>query len=468
MKNDTSPGKRFLRFESLESRALLAADVLLHNFAMPEDCDHSGSVSPLDALVVINELNGPDANLGIDAARMLDVDADGLLSPLDALVVINYLNQKQVDGVINPSSVPLSARIARLELAIDNHQLPTDLDVNDAVELLHTMKNGGRPEIGERFIDGRVHSRVEVEQIETEHIASELCPIVADGEHAHRANELLMRFSARLQSAGVNAEVINTITGEIKTGIEAKTPLSVEQIKTRLTELGVDVSKLFPPRHETPPKPETPPHVEPRIEALIQHLKSAGVTADVVTTIATEYKASIKAGVPLTLEQIRTRLSELGVDVAKLFPVAPPVPQPNTEPRWTPSVELVTGILRRANARSETIEKVRSAMITAKESGSPLNPSQVLALLRESGIQIPDAMDRCLYHEAQALTARRLRKRDHHCHHRGAHDVEPAAGQGAPARGRQTDARAVARHRVACHTWSDGRWCVGGWHWIRR
>ena len=172
--------------------------------------------------------------------------------------------------------------------------------------------------------------------------------------------------------------------------------LSLEQIKTRLTELGVDVSKLFPPRHETPPTPETPPHVEPRIEALIQHLKSAGVTADVVRTIVTEYKSSIDAGAPLTLEQIRTRLSELGVDVAKLFPIARPVPQPNTEPRWTPSVELVTSILRRVNAKPEIIQKVRSAMIAAKESGSPLNPSQVLALLRESGVQIPDAIVRLL------------------------------------------------------------------------
>ncbi len=335
MNNDTSLGRRSLRFESLESRALLAADmVMLHNFGMPEDCDQSGSVSPLDALVVINELNGPDANLGMDAARMLDVDADGLLSPLDALVVINYLNQNQADGEISPSSVPLSARIARLESAITSGQLPTDLGMDDAVELLHTMKNGGRPEIGEKFIEGRVHSRTEVEQIETEHIANELCPIVADKEHAHRAHEILARFSARLQSAGINAEVIETITGEIKAGIEAKTPLSLEQIKTRLTELGVDVSKLFPPRHETPPTPETQPHVEPRIEA--------------------------------------------------------------TKPRWTPSVELVTNILRRVNATPETIQKVRSAMIAAKESGSPLNPSQVLALLRESGVQIPDAMVRLL------------------------------------------------------------------------
>ena len=60
MKRESS-AKRSLRFESLETRALLAADLLvMHNFEMPEDCDDSGSVWPLDALVVINELNKPD------------------------------------------------------------------------------------------------------------------------------------------------------------------------------------------------------------------------------------------------------------------------------------------------------------------------------------------------------------------------------------------------------------------------
>ncbi len=399
MKNDTSPGKRSLRFESLESRALLAADVLMHNFVMPEDCDHSGSVSPLDVLVVINELNSPTANDSLFASKMLDVDADGQLSPLDALIVVNYINQGHAKADAIPSSVPLLARVSRLESAIANGQLPTDLGMDDALELLQTMKNGGRPEIGERFIDGRVHSRIEVEQIETERIALELCPIDDNTEHENRASEFLERFSLRLKSAGVNADVIETIAREIQAGFEAKTPLSLEQIKTRLSELGVDVSKLFPPRHETPPTPENPPHVEPRIEALIQHLKSAGVTADVVRTMVTEYKASIEAGTPLTLEQIRTRLSELGVDVAKLFPIAPPVPQPNTEPRWTPSVELVTSILRRVNAKPEFIQKIQSAMTAAKESGSPLNPSQVLALLKETGVQIPDAIIRLLRRE---------------------------------------------------------------------
>ena len=174
MKSELS-SKRSLRFESLETRTLLAADLLVpHNFAMPEDCDDSGSVSPLDALVIINQLNSPESAGVLDSTNMLDVDADGLLSPLDALVVINYLNRSSTDGSAGPSDVSLEVRVARLESAIAKDQLPPALNSDQAQELLQTMKSGGHPEIGERFIDGRLHSRVEVEQIENERIANEL------------------------------------------------------------------------------------------------------------------------------------------------------------------------------------------------------------------------------------------------------------------------------------------------------
>jgi hypothetical protein len=66
------------------------------------DVDASGEVSPIDVLLVINELNDPQfatANVLIDAAslttfpnRFLDVSADGFVTPLDALQVINFLN----------------------------------------------------------------------------------------------------------------------------------------------------------------------------------------------------------------------------------------------------------------------------------------------------------------------------------------------------------------------------------------
>ncbi len=399
MKRIPFSNRRSLRLESLESRALLAADLLLpHNFEMPEDSDHSGSISPLDALVVINELNRHQAviqnpNSDMPNSDMLDVDADGSLSPLDALIVINYLNRQPADGAERPSLVPIEARIARLESAIASGQVPIALGIDGAEELLETLKNGGLPELGERFIDGHLHSRIEVEQIECDRIVSELSRPTLDGEHPDRIRQLLERLILKLESAGINAEVIETITSEIKAGIESNSPLTFAQIKTRLAELGVDLSRLFPSQPDAPNEPDVPSQMVRRIEALINRLRSAGVNANVITTIAREFRASIDAGSPLTLEQIRTRLTELGVDVSNLFPIAPPNPGPVTPPsQWSPPVELVTGILRRVNAAPNTIEIVRAAMVAANESGSPLTVPQILRLLQNNGVRIPAAL----------------------------------------------------------------------------
>ena len=103
MKKSSDSPRRWLRYEALEPRAMMAGDLMeLHNFIMPEDCDNSGSVSPLDALMVINSLNQPNSGAA-DATRFIDVDADGRTSPLDALVVINYLNSKSPEAPSMPS-----------------------------------------------------------------------------------------------------------------------------------------------------------------------------------------------------------------------------------------------------------------------------------------------------------------------------------------------------------------------------
>ena len=66
-----------------------------HNSSMPLDVDNDLQVSPLDALVVINQINSSGTE-GEDAGNapitFCDVDADGLVTPLDALAVINELN----------------------------------------------------------------------------------------------------------------------------------------------------------------------------------------------------------------------------------------------------------------------------------------------------------------------------------------------------------------------------------------
>jgi hypothetical protein len=60
-------------------------------FMDPLDTSGDGVVSAIDALLVINWLNGTRS----DTVTMdqLDTDGNGLISPLDALLVINRLNQ---------------------------------------------------------------------------------------------------------------------------------------------------------------------------------------------------------------------------------------------------------------------------------------------------------------------------------------------------------------------------------------
>lgn len=90
---------RMIRMEQLERRELMAGDLLpFHNYIYPNDVDGDFRISPLDALVVINELNasGPgslaDKQAPENFNRNIDVDGDNALSPLDVLSVINVLN----------------------------------------------------------------------------------------------------------------------------------------------------------------------------------------------------------------------------------------------------------------------------------------------------------------------------------------------------------------------------------------
>ncbi|MHB8956148.1 MAG: dockerin type I domain-containing protein [Pirellulaceae bacterium] len=72
-----------------------------HNKSMPLDSNGSSSISPLDALLVINYLNAglprtlPSVRpaAGNDPVTWYDIAADGLVTPLDALLVINELNR---------------------------------------------------------------------------------------------------------------------------------------------------------------------------------------------------------------------------------------------------------------------------------------------------------------------------------------------------------------------------------------
>ena len=69
------------------------------NKQMPEDVDNDGFIVPLDALLVINDLNNVGARALPNPPEppnvpppFIDVNGDDFVSPVDALMIINYLN----------------------------------------------------------------------------------------------------------------------------------------------------------------------------------------------------------------------------------------------------------------------------------------------------------------------------------------------------------------------------------------
>jgi len=86
--------KRSLRFEKLDIRAMLNVD--WRNPVDPLDVDSDQTISPLDPLAIINELNrrgsGTLDNMRPSNAPFFDVRGDGFIDPLDVLSVINYIN----------------------------------------------------------------------------------------------------------------------------------------------------------------------------------------------------------------------------------------------------------------------------------------------------------------------------------------------------------------------------------------
>ncbi len=86
---------RQLRFEVLHQRQMFAAD--WNNAANYLDVNDSGVVTPLDALLIINDLNDHGARvLGakstVATPAWIDVNGDNAISPVDALLVINALS----------------------------------------------------------------------------------------------------------------------------------------------------------------------------------------------------------------------------------------------------------------------------------------------------------------------------------------------------------------------------------------
>jgi VCBS repeat-containing protein len=90
---------------------VVANELPWQNDQLPSDVDNDGEVIPLDALLIINELNFGGARkldwaAQAQSLRYLDTSGDGYVTAIDALIVINFLHyQNRAEGEASISSV---------------------------------------------------------------------------------------------------------------------------------------------------------------------------------------------------------------------------------------------------------------------------------------------------------------------------------------------------------------------------
>jgi hypothetical protein len=99
------------------------------------DVNNDGVVSPLDALIIINRLNGGSAaptSSPFVQAPFVDVNGDGACTAMDALLVINALNSRATGSVVSGEGEGLPIDAVFTELGNES-------DADDTIMALLSM-----------------------------------------------------------------------------------------------------------------------------------------------------------------------------------------------------------------------------------------------------------------------------------------------------------------------------------------
>ncbi|MBK67142.1 MAG: hypothetical protein CMP22_03305 [Rickettsiales bacterium] len=123
-----------LRYEHLENRLLLAADIGLYQNPLDSvDVNNDSYISPLDALHIINELNGSVLESDKISA-FYDTSGDGILAPVDALTVINDLNHPELSDDLFSDKIEIAADYLEANHDLIDQQL---IPISDQIIGLH-------------------------------------------------------------------------------------------------------------------------------------------------------------------------------------------------------------------------------------------------------------------------------------------------------------------------------------------
>jgi beta-lactamase regulating signal transducer with metallopeptidase domain len=250
-----------------------------------------------------------------------EVDADATAEqsrpnlPLDSVIEATLIAEAIINRLTNAGVPPEPLRMMTSELwgAIEGGKPLTLRQVEARLEELGIARQTLlAPSAGMAF-DAKTNG---VEPIVDPNIVSE--PIA-------------MSVTARLANAGVDPQVLTAIHDTMWDAIRAGNPINLEQLHARLESLGVPAAMLHAPPAKLPPgvpPPVIPPlgatNVDPNLVnepialAVVARLSKAGVDGKTMSAIRDSMWEAIRAGNPLTLEQLHARLESLGLSAETL------------------------------------------------------------------------------------------------------------------------------------------------------
>ena len=292
----------------------------------------SRAIGPRSVMIRPAEAVKPE----VDADATADQSRPNL--PLDSVIEATLIAEAIINRLTNAGVPPEPLRMMTSELwgAIEGGKPLTLRQVEARLEELGIARQTLlAPPAGMAF-DAKTNG---VEPIVDPNIVSE--PIA-------------MSVTARLANAGVDPQVLTAIHDTMWDAIRAGNPINLEQLHARLESLGVPAEMLHAPPAKLPPgvpPPVIPPlgatNVDPNLVnepialAVVARLSKAGVDGKTMSAIRDSMWEAIRAGNPLTLEQLHARLESLGLSAETLH--GPPKSGPEDQTGSGPEDQTGSG-----------------------------------------------------------------------------------------------------------------------------
>jgi hypothetical protein len=190
----------------------------------------------------------------------------------------------------------------------------------------------------------------------------------------------------RLADAGISTELLQKLKEQWVADWEAGNDWTIDTLRQKLIDAGVDLDAIFRRHPELPPGNSDgsddlieldPIERHPHLYPWMQRLADAGVSTELLQKLKEQWVADWEAGNDWTIDTLRQKLIDAGVDLAALFPAA--IPQgplpwlpPNVAPLPNPGISPgLIKLVRDIEVPRELILSLAQEAKAAAEAGKP-------------------------------------------------------------------------------------------------